>query len=962
MNPGGERLSPRPSQQIDPARPIKFHFDGKPVTAFAGDSIASALYAIGRRIFSRSFKYHRPRGLLCCSGDCPNCMMEVNGTPNVRACSTRVQEGMQVSSQHAWPSLDHDWLHIIERFDRLLPIGFYYKTLYKPRFLWHLAEPIIRRLAGLGRVSAKQPLHEFHHTHEYVDVVVVGGGPAGMEAASVAAAAGCSVLLVDNEDRLGGHLNYEARKYGEQGPIVRVQIGSQVQRALAGHGRLTVLNGATAVGCYEGNLIPVLQGHTLVHVRTKALVIATGRFQYPSIFIGNDRPGVMLSRAALRLMNLYAVRPGKRLLICTSSDEGYHTALECVAAGLEAVGVVDSRPEARDELVEEVRAKRIAIWSEARVIRVNGTRSASSAVIAPTSAENGRAFSVQCDTVLLATGWQGSTSLLFQAGCELSFDEQIGQTVPTHLPPGVFVAGEVLGVNVLSDILQSGVIAGGAAVAHVHGRESTWPTDLQRVYARARETASRTHIAPCQGITRGCKSFVCICEDVTESDVRQAVEEGFDEIETLKRYSTASMGPCQGRMCGRSTTEICGLATHRDLGAIGTSTVRPPIKPVPLGALAGPEFHPFKLSSLHSKHEDSQAQFLDMGVWKRPAVYSSIREEYEAVRRRAGLIDVSSLGKLSLSGRNASDLLDKVYTHWFSNLKSGRTRYGVICDENGIILDDGTVARLAQDQYYVTTSTGNVESVEQWLKWWIEGTGWCAHVVNRTSALGAVNLAGPMSRDILARLTDVDLSPASFPYMACRQGNVAGVPATLLRIGFVGETGWEIHFPAEYGDYLWDALLEAGANEGLQPFGVETQRVLRLEKKHIIVGQDTDALSNPFDADMAWVVKLDKPDFIGRRALSRAQSNRSASRLIGFEAGVHTQPVDGAAISIAGKLTGRITSVRYSPARNCFVGLAWVPRESAEAGAPITFYASGREYPARVVDGPFYDPEGVRLK
>ncbi len=961
MNGGGHRLTPRASQQIDSARPITFFFDAKPVSAFAGDSIASALSANGRRIFSRSFKYHRPRGLLCCSGDCPNCMMEVNGTPNVRACSTQVQEGMQVKSQHAWPSLDHDWLHVIERFDRLLPIGFYYKTLYKPRFLWHVAEPIIRRLAGLGRVSAKQSEHEFHHTYEYVDVVVVGGGPAGMQAASVAAAGGCSVLLVDNEHRLGGHLSYENRKYGYDDSISGVQVASHFERTVAGQSNVRVLKNATAIGCYEGNLVPVLKGQTLVHVRAKAIVVATGRFQYPPVFPGNDIPGVMLSRAALRLMNLYSVRPGRQMLVFTANDEGYETALECLAGGIEVVGVVDCRTQSRSTLVDEVRAK-TTVWQDANIVKAVGSSAVSAAEILVKQGESNKTLTVRCDTILLATGWQGNTSLLFQAGCQLSFDEKVGQSIPTSMPASVFAAGEVLGINKLSDIVKSGVAAGGAAVAQVRGRNSSWESDLRSTYAGVRDTSEHGHVSRCADVQKGCKSFVCLCEDVTEADLGQGIEEGFDEIETLKRYSTASMGPCQGRMCGRNTTEICGAATHRDFGAVGTSTVRPPIKPVPLGVLGGPEFHPVKLSSIHYKHEELHAEFLDMGIWKRPAVYSSVEQEYEAVRKHAGLIDLSSLGKLSVSGRNAPDLLDKVYTHWFSNLKPGRTRYGVMCDDNGIILDDGTVARLADDRYYVTTSTGNVDTVEQWLKWWMEGTGWCVHVVNLTSALAAVNLAGPAARTILARVTAIDLSPSSFPYMACRQGEVAGIPATLLRVGFVGETGWEIHFPAEYGDYMWDALQEAGASDGLQPFGVETQRVLRLEKKHLIVGHDTDALSNPFDSDMAWVVKLDKSDFIGRHALKNAQNNRSASRLVGFEAAAGSQPADGSAVSIAGKPAGRITSVRYSPAKHCFVGLAWVPSEIATAGTPFTFYTAGHQYDATIIEGAFYDPEGSRLK
>jgi sarcosine oxidase subunit alpha len=365
---------------------------------------------------------------------------------------------------------------------------------------------------------------------------------------------------------------------------------------------------------------------------------------------------------------------------------------------------------------------------------------------------------------------------------------------------------------------------------------------------------------------------------------------------------------------------------------------------------------------MHYKHTALTNQFMDMGVWKRPLVYSSVAEEYDAVRNRVGLIDVSTLGKLVVKGKDAPAFLDKIYTHWFSNLQLGQTRYGVICDESGTILDDGTVGRLASDHYYVTTSSGNVDAIEQLMKWMATGSGWCVHILNMTSGTAAINLAGPEARSVLSQLTDVDVSQSAFPYMACREGKVASVPAILLRVGFVGETGWEIHFPAEYGEYLWDTILEAGARAGIRPFGVETQRLLRLEKKHIIVGQDTDALSNPYDCNMSWVVKLDKPDFVGRHALAHIRSQPSENRLVGFCVSDGGQAEDGNAVVISGKLVGRITSVRFSPRLKKLIGLAWVPGTHAKPGTVVGIHANGKSCSAEIVQEPFYDPEGARLK
>lgn len=964
MSGNGDRLPVHSSQQVNQETSLTFYFEGRPVSALPGDTVASALLAQGRTIFSRSFKYHRPRGLLCCSGDCPNCLMEIDGKPNQRACRAAVDEGLQARSQHAWPSVDHDIFRIIERFERLLPIGFYYKTLYKPRLLWRIAEPIIRRLAGLGRVSDEASEGEYEHRYEHVDIMVVGGGPAGIEAARHASTTGATVLLIDNESRLGGHLRYETKPYAYQGSVrTGYEVARTMASALLESPNVSILTDATAFGSYEGGLVPILQNHTLIHVRTKALIVASGCHQYLPVFRNNDLPGVMLSRSALRLMNLFAVRPGKRAVIVTANDEGYDAALECLRHDIEVAAVVDARgfPSASSQAAE-LRDAGVTIQPGMTVLEALGSRAVSAVRVGPAESSKQSDFSglqsVPCDLVLISTAWQSNSALLFQSGCQLTLDKEIGQPVPIRLTPGVFAAGEVLGLRSLSEIIRSGQLAAQGAVQYLAFDTSSWHEELNGLLSQARQQSMACSLP----VTGGEKNFVCLCEDVTEKDLQQGIEEGFDEIETLKRYSTVSMGPCQGRMCSRNSIAICGRVTNRDLGAVGTTTARPPVCAVPLGALAGPEFYPVKRTSMHYQHLALTDNIMNMGVWKRPLIYTSVSEEYDAVRHHAGLIDVSTLGKLVVRGKDAPALLDKIYTHWLSKLEVGRARYGVICDDGGMILDDGTVARLADDYYYVTTSTGNVEFVEQWMKWWAAGTGWCVHILNMTAGIAAVNLAGPKARDILSKVTSLDLSAASFPYMACREGKVAEVSAMLLRVGFVGETGWEIHFPAEYGEYLWDALLAAGKESNLKPFGVETQRVLRLEKKHIIVGQDTDALSNPYDCGLKWVVKLDKPDFIGCHAHRRMQAQPGESRLVGFQCLSGVQPEDGSAVVINGKLAGRITSARFSPHLKRYVGFAWVPAELARAGCHFGFYVAGAVHGAAVVDKPFYDPEGLRLK
>jgi sarcosine oxidase subunit alpha len=540
----------------------------------------------------------------------------------------------------------------------------------------------------------------------------------------------------------------------------------------------------------------------------------------------------------------------------------------------------------------------------------------------------------------------------------------------------ILAAGSVAGASRLSGCLTQGEAAGRAASLSGAGPRSngtqaestsTSPSPATPVAISPVANGSTT-----AAVVKG-KCFVCLCEDVTDKDIAQAVEEGFDHIETLKRYSTAGMGPCQGKMCRAAVSELLSRHTGQAAAAVGMSRARPPAQPVTLGALGAAHAAPVRLTPMHSRHVALGARMMNLGDWKRPEVYSSPEEECRAVRERVGLIDVSTLGKLEVVGRDAPALLEKVYTNRFTDLRAGRVRYGVVCDDAGIILDDGTFARLGDERWFVTTTSSGVEAMDQWLRWWsVPGPGGnplCAHVTNVTAGLAAVNLAGPCSREVLARLTNMDLSREAFPYLAAREGTVAGVPALLLRIGFVGELGYEIHYPAEYGAHVWDALLEAGREFDIRPFGVEAQRILRLEKSHLIVGQDTDALSNPLDAAMPWVVKWEKEDFVGRPSLLHVQEAASRNgdagrqRLVGFEV---EQPgamlPEGSQVVRDGFPVGRVTSYRRSPTLGKGIGIAWVPQEAAIEGATIEIAVSSGTVPASVTLRPFYDPEGTRVR
>ena len=946
------RLASHPTQAIDCSKPVAFQFEGEPVRAFEGDTIASALYAAGVRIFSRSFKYHRPRGLTCVAGRCPNCLMTVDGVPNVRACVEPARDGAVVSGQNAWPSLERDALSVLDRFGWAMPVGFYYKSLYRPRLLWKAASPMIRRVAGLGSVNVDAPSGAVYgHRNQHAEVAVVGGGPAGMSAALAASEAGVRVVLVDDQPALGGSLRYDLWAYPDG-------LGYETAHRLAGavqsRSNIEVLTGATAFGLYEGNLLGVHQGSNLIKLRAKSVVAATGAYEQPLVYDRNDLPGTFLSSGLRRLMHLYRLRPGTAALVATTNDEGYRAALDLLNAGVRVVALVDSRPRFPHDLdaATELRSKGILVLPSHGVVRAEGARHVEGAVVS--RMDGGRLTTEErefdCDLVCVSGGFAPAGALLAQHGAQFAFDASIGESVPAKLPEGLFAAGSVTGAYGLDDVLRQGREAGKVAAAGGRPSISASP--------KAPESAAPAPAA----VAPGSRGFVCLCEDVTSKDVVTAIREGFTDIQTLKRYSTVTMGPCQGKMCHRALASLCASETGQPPDIVGATTQRPPLQPVPLGALAGAAHLPIKRTPMDRRHREMGARMIDVWPWQRPHSYGDPRDECLAVRQRVGIIDVSTLGKLDVAGADAPAFLDRMYTHNFSTLRPGRIRYGMLCTDSGSILDDGTVTRLAEDRYFVTTSTTNVDTVEDWFKWWLAGSDSRVRVTNVTSAYASINVAGPMARQTLAKLTDVDLAPRAFRYMRSAEGDVAGVRCLFLRVGFVGETGWELHFPAQYGEHMWDALLEAGKEFGIAPFGVEAQRVLRLEKKHIIPSQDTDLLSTPLDSDAEWVVRFDKPDFIGRAGLAAARDRGPRELLVGFVMDEPVVPSDGNAVTVDGFPVGRVTSARLSPTTGQAFGLARVPANLAQDGQQVHVHIDGRDLPAHVRLQPLYDPEGERLR
>ncbi len=962
--PSLNRLSHQPGESIDRNRPFTFSFDGKEFQAYGGDTIASALVAGGLKVFSRSFKYHRPRGLLCCSGHCPNCLVQVGDEPNVRSCTRLASPDLQVTSQNAWPSLKRDVMSLTRLADRFLPVGFYYKAFIRPKILWPLFEWVLRHAAGLGKVNPDSTPEHSNKQYLHTDVVVVGGGPAGLSAALAAAGAGARVLLFDENQALGGHLRYSST--AENSPLKGLLEAVQEAENIIPY------TGTTVSGWYEDNWLSVAEDDRLYKIRAKSVIFATGAYEQPLLFDNNDLPGVMLGSGVQRLISQYSVVPGRKALVVTANDDGWAVAADMLAAGIDVVAIADQRGESYSPLVGRVTSSGVLTYWKHTIQSASGGDQVERATICPVDShgqtDRSKSKVFACDLAVLSVGWAPANGLIYQANGRLAFDHNKAEFLPISLPDDVFVAGRVAGTISLALQLEEGRLAGQQAAAYLGLTVPPDNSELESIAAgksaQAASSSSLVHVTGDQ------KQFLCFCEDVTKKDLDVSIAEGYDSIELLKRYSTISMGPCQGKMCSLNAIHLCARANGQTIEETGTTRARPPMTPVKLGVLAGQHMSPEKQTPIHDWHIAHGAKMMVAGLWKRPEFYGDPAAEVLAVRRRVGLIDVSTLGKFKLTGKGVPDLLDRLYINKWQRLDPGRVRYGLMCDDAGIILDDGVAARFSEQEWYMTTTSSGVTGIYQWIQWWLQsGWGEGIHVTDITDVNAAFNLAGPRSRELLQSLTESDLSNTALPYMHQQAATVAGIPCRLFRIGFTGELSYEIHCPAGYGLALWQTLIDAGEAFGIKPFGIEAQRILRLEKAHIIVGHDTDALSDPVSAGIEWAVKLDKADFLGQRALKQITEQGPRQRLTGFrlldedvipEEGLQIVNVDSSGNQ---EIMGWVTSSRYSPTLEASIGLCWLPVEIAsQEGASFTIHRNDQLIKARVHHGPFYDPQGKRLR
>ena len=980
--------------RIDRSAPLQFTFDGRPIDAYPGDTVASALLANGVTLVGRSFKYHRPRGIVSAGAEDPNAFVQLGHgartLPNRLATVTPATPGLEVRHVNAWPNLDFDLMSAFGLAAPFIPAGFYYKTLMWPRRLWPLYEHFLRHAAGLGHAPNAPDPDRYDHVHAHCDVLVVGAGPAGLAAARAAAQSGARVIVADEQAEFGGGLLSTAERVdGLPAP----QWADVAIAELSSAPGVTVLSNTTAFGLYESNLVLLAErllidqpdnagpesGARVWRVLPRQIVLATGAHERPLLFANNDRPGVMLASAISTYVNRYAVAPGSRAVLFTNNDSAYRTALDLADAGVPVAAIADVRVEPDGDLPAQARAHGIPIHAGAVVVRAHGRGRVAAAELC--SLDGAPLGAVECDLLGVAGGFAPALHLHAQAGAPMTWNPQIAAFAPqpSH---DIHPAGAVTGQLDLASALRQGTAAGAAAAAAAGCSNGHTPAA-----PRAAETPTsdlEPYWLPPGDLARTKPQFVDLHEDVTLDDLRLSLREGFQSIEHVKRYTTLGMGPDQGKLANPLATGVIAELLGRDPASVGTPRHRPAYSPVSLGVIAGrhigPLADPVRVTPMQDWHESAGARFENVGQWRRAwyyphpgeSVHEAVARECLAVRHRVGILDYSTLGKIEITGPDAGEFLDRVYTNAWKRLRPGRCRYGLMLGEDGMIFDDGVTARLDDQRYLMFTSTSNAAPVLAWLEQWLQ-TEWTDLRVYLTSVSehwSNIALAGPRSRDVLAAAgTDIPLARQDFPFMTFREGNVAGVPARVFRISFSGELSYEINVPADRARHVWEALFDAGRPFGITPYGTETMHVLRAEKGFIIVGQETDGSVTPDDVGLGRLLSRRK-DFLGKRSLSRPDSVRpDRKQLVGLltDDPAKVLPEGGHVVDKPGRqrplpMRGHVTSSYFSPVLGRSIALAMVAGGRAALGERlyVATLHDGRWLPARSCHPVFYDPQGAR--
>ena len=988
--------------RVDRARTLGFTFNGRSYEGFQGDTLASALLANGVGLVGRSFKYHRPRGIVGSGVEEPNALVQL-GTgaqtlPNYVATQVELYDGLEASSVNCWPSVGFDLRAVNGVISRFLPPGFYYKTFMWPRMLWPLYERVLRGAGGLGVAPTGPDTDRYDKMHAHCDVLVVGAGPAGIAAALEAGRAGARVIVVDEQQELGGSLLASRQRIGDQ-PAAEWLAAALDE--LGGMPEVRFMPRSTAFGYYDHNFIGVLErltdhlgpteGHTprqrIWRVRAKQVVLATGAFERPLVFRNNDRPGVMLASAVSTYVDRYGVAPGRRVVVFTNNDSAYKTALDLVDAGVEVRAVVDVRSDAPSELPDMVSDRGVEVLPGHALVDVRGSKRVKAVDVRRVEGGSvvGGSRRIDCDLVATSGGWNPTLNLHSQSGGQPVFDDSMSCFVPGPSVQAERSAGSCNGAFSLAECLAQGFAAGAEAAGTAGFGDGVASSTVPYTDDHEEAPASANWIVPgTKPAGRDRKRFVDLQTDTTMADIAVSAREGYELIEHVKRYTTLGMGTDQGRTGAVNGIGALAEIVGRPISEIGTTTFRQPYTPVTFGAMAGRDlggmfFDPVRKTAMHEWHVEAGAEFEDVGQWKRPWYYprpgesmeDAVNRECLAVRNAVGVLDASTLGKIDVRGPDAATFLNRVYINAWSKLGIERCRYGFMLNEEGMVLDDGVTARLAEHHYLMHTTSSGAATVMAWLERWLQ-TEWPdlkVYLTSVTDHWATVSINGPHVRRVMGKLcSDVDLSSEAFPFMSVRHGTVAGIPARIFRISFAGELCFEVNVDANYGRQVWEAVMEAGEEFGATPFGTEAMHVLRAEKGYVIVGQDTDGSMTPVDIGVGGMVSRRK-DFLGKRSLSMEHlAGEDRKQLVGLltEDDQEVLPEGGQIVDDTSALTpvpmlGHVTSSYYSVNLGRSIALGVVKGGRAREGDLVYVpLADGRSITVRIASPSFYDPKGER--
>jgi sarcosine oxidase subunit alpha len=991
--------------RINTSKIINFTFNGKPYQGFAGDSLASALLANGVNVVGRSFKYARPRGIVGHGMEEPNGIMQLGSgaatVPNLKVTQIELYEGLEASSVNGWPSVNYDVMSWLGAFGRLMPPGFYYKTFMYPQKLWMTYEHFIRKAAGLGKSPVEDDPDSYDTINQHCDVLVVGAGPSGLMAALEAGLAGARVIIADEQSEFGGTLLASNEKFDSQSANDwLVAIFSQ----LSSLRNVKCLTRSTVFGYYDHNFLTILERCTdhlgitassgprqyMHKVRAKQVVLATGAFERPLVFAHNDIPGVMQASSVSTYINRFSVAPGNKLVLATSNDNAYRTAIDWHNAGREVVAIIDSRYSPNGDLVVKAESMGIKIYDGHGLIEARGGKRVKSALIAPLSIGGteviGAVSQLACDLIATSGGWSAAVHLSSHTGAKPVWDEEIVSFRPGDSKQQERSVGACKGTFGSHDGLVEGAI-GGARAAHCAGfGDGTVKTSIPNIIQVREQPQQALFLVPhTKPTSRAPSQFVDFQLDVSASAIELAVLEGFESVEHVKRYTALGFGTDQGKLGNINGMAILANALGQTISQTGTTIFRPSYTPTTFGAIAGRGirelFDPERYTAMHRWHQEQGAKFEDVGQWKRPwyfpqgneSMQESVNRECLAVRNSVGILDASTLGKIDIQGPDAAEFITRIYTNSFLQLSPGRCRYGVMLKEDGMIFDDGVCACISDNHYLMFTTTGGAAGVLAWLELW-QQTEWPELQVYFTSVTdhwATATISGPNARNVITKVCDdIDFSAENFGFMEWRDGNIADVAARVFRISFTGELSYEVNVSANYGHHVWEKLIEAGAEFNITPYGTESMHVLRAEKGFIIVGQDTDGSMTPADMNMDWVIGENKSfSFIGKRSLRRSDSVRAnRKQLVGLKTidpltvlPEGSQIVNDPEQAIPMDMQGHVTSSYYSANMGRSIAMA-VIKGGADRMGDIVYCpsADGTNAAAQIVSHVFYDPAGER--